>query len=96
MTKNVEKLAKLGEFYLQSDFKFSLTNIKCTLEYIQNISKNTDTYDRHKSDLNSWVKYLKRTVESVKENYDVEFPELEAEYEKLLPEINKHLSGIIK
>jgi hypothetical protein len=76
MTEDTEKLAGLGRFYLKCGLRTKINDIKESLgDFL--INKDYEIF-------NFEAKFLK-------DSYGVEFPELQKQYEEILPEINKYL-----
>ena len=88
-TKNLENLASLGEAQLKGVLQSYIKTLNETLEVLNNSEKdNSGALDPILSD----YKYLYESqTERFREEYGVEFSELQNQYNKILPEINKYL-----
>jgi hypothetical protein len=93
MRKNIELLAELGEKYLKKDLNKSLDSIR--VQKVNLEQGYIDEYD--KTNYISWledgINSYNAKVKVYKETYGVEFPELQKQYEAILPKINKYLKS---
>jgi hypothetical protein len=79
MEKNIEELAKIGEITLKLKLEDTLRHIKKHLQIGDSLL------------LKDCLFVYRDKVKIFKEKYDVEFPDIEGEYQKMLPEIDKYL-----
>ncbi len=89
--KNIEKLAELGKRLLKEELNKSLISMR-----IQRINLEQENIEEiNKTRYCHWlcgaVEDYKIKVKTFKETYGAKFPDLQKEYEKMLPEIKKYL-----
>jgi septation ring formation regulator EzrA len=82
--KNIEKLAELGELCMKIKLEKNLNKVKKALEQ-EKYNSGHQTY------LAIFTEEYNNKVKIFMDNYGVEFPELQKEFEKILPEINKYI-----
>ena len=84
MAKNIEKLAEFGEYTIEWNLRTSLNHLKEALN-------NTKYMSEPHPDLAILVESFNTQVKNFKKNYGVEFPEIQEQYNKILPEIKKYI-----
>jgi|APSaa5957512622_1039677.scaffolds.fasta_scaffold468413_1 hypothetical protein len=92
MKKNIEKLAEYGETRIKEDLLKSVRSIENDLESVNDEveQQSRETNKRYlKQDV---IQYLALT-KSYKEEYGVEFPEIEAQYDKLKSQVDNLISN---
>lgn len=87
-----KNLVKLGKETLEESVVNSLGNIEKTLACI-NTAKNYIEQNLAKPGLRSACNDYIMLTENIEQLYSLKFPELQKQYEAMLPEINKFLNN---
>jgi hypothetical protein len=89
------KLAKDRKRIMKESLEGSLGIIKNNLYNLNGTSKDDEVsktwYDKYLNELRTNVQGYKDRSNNSKKNFGVKFPELQKQYEEMLPEINKYL-----
>ena len=89
MKKNIEKLASLGEEQLEKVLEGYLGKLKETLEVLNKSEvKNSGALNPLLSD---YKILYEQGIKNFGNEFGIEFPKLQKQYEVMLPQINKYL-----
>jgi hypothetical protein len=87
MEKNIEKLTKLNKISLRNQLANGVRNIRLTLDELDH---NINT-GGNKAVLISFNNLYKIWVDRFYNEYGFKFPELQKQYDELVPKINEYL-----